>query len=98
VLTGGTANRGNVVRIGDTVRRPLRETSPAAHALLGHLERAGFPGAPRFLGIDEEGREVLSYIEGVAPTPPYPPWALTDRALVEVARLLRDFHDVVALL
>jgi hypothetical protein len=96
VLTGGTANRGSVVRIGDTVRRPMRTTSPAAHALLTHLERAGFPGAPRFLGIDEEGREVLSYIDGVAPTPPYPRWALTDRVLVEVARLLRDFHDVVA--
>ena len=59
-LVGGIANRGRVVRIGDTVRRPQRATSPAIHALLRHLADVGFPGAPRFLGIDEQGREVLS--------------------------------------
>ena len=32
VLHGGTANRGLVVRVGDTVRRPLRSTSPATQA------------------------------------------------------------------
>ena len=38
-LTGGTANQGLVVRVGDTVRRPWRPTTPATHALLRHLER-----------------------------------------------------------
>ena len=92
-LVGGTANRGRVVRIGDTVRRPQRPTGPATHALLRHLEEVGFPGAPRFLGIDEQGREVLSYVRGTAITPPYPAWALTDEALVSVADLLHDFHQ-----
>jgi len=32
-------------------------------ARLRHLEAVGFTGAPRFLGIDAAGREVLSYIE-----------------------------------
>jgi hypothetical protein len=95
VLTGGTANRGRVVRIGDTVRRPLRPTSPATHALLRHLEDVGFTGAPRFLGVDDEGREVLSYVRGTAITPPCPPWALTDDALVSVAGLLREYHAAV---
>ena len=36
-LTGGTANQGLVVRVGDTVRRPWRPTTPATHALLRHL-------------------------------------------------------------
>ena len=50
-LTGGT-NRGLVVRSGQTVRRPQRPNSDAIHALLGHLEEAGFDGAPRFLGTE----------------------------------------------
>jgi len=96
LLEGGTANRGRVVRVGDTVRRPRRPTSAATHALLHHLADVGFSGAPRFLGIDEQGREVLSYVHGVAVTPPYPEWALSDEALVSVAHLLRDYHCAVA--
>jgi hypothetical protein len=69
-LLGGTANRGQVVRIGNTVRRPQRRTSPATHALLCHLTEIGFDGAPRFIGIDAQQREVLSYIPGTAVTPP----------------------------
>jgi hypothetical protein len=94
-LLGGTANRGLVVRVGDTVRRPMRPTGPATHALLRHLQAAGFDGAPRFLGIDRAGREVLSYVPGRAITPPYPDWALTDAALTGVARLLRGYHRAV---
>lgn len=92
-LYGGTANRGRVIRIGDTVRRPMRPASAATHALLRHLEAVGFGGAPRLLGVDERGREVLSYIEGEAVVPPYPAWAMTDAALVSVAHLLQDYHE-----
>jgi hypothetical protein len=95
-LHGGFTNAGLVTRVGDTVRRPQRPTSPATHALLDHLERVGFEGAPRFLGVDDRDREVLSYIPGQAVIPPYPDWALTDEALVSVARLLRGYHDAVA--
>ncbi len=94
-LLGGTANRGQVVRVGNTVRRPQRRTSPATHALLCHLKDIGFDGAPRFLGIDSQQREVLSYIPGTAVTPPYPDWALTDEALVSVVELLRAYHQAV---
>jgi hypothetical protein len=96
ILSGGFTNAGLVTRVGDTVRRPLRPTSAAIHALLEHLERVGFDGAPRFLGVDEHGRETLSYIPGDAVVPPYPAWALTDEALVSVAELLRRYHDAVA--
>jgi hypothetical protein len=95
-LPGGVANQGRVVRIGDTVRRPQRSTSPATHALFRHLESVGFPGAPRFLGIDAQNREVLTYIRGATVIPPYPDWAFTEDALVSVARLLRDYHRAVA--
>jgi hypothetical protein len=96
LLLGGTANAGLVTRVGDTVRRPLRPTSSSTRALLDHLERAGFAGAPRYLGTDERGREVLSYVPGAAVLKPYPDWALTDSALASVATLLRGYHDAVA--
>ena len=95
-FAGGTANRGKIVRSGDTVRRPLRTTSEATHALLRHLQDVGFEGAPRFLGVDSTGREVLGYLAGTAPISPYPDWALTDEALASVAHLLRGFHEAVA--
>ena len=95
-LPGGFTNAGRVVRVGQTVRRPWRPTSPATKALLEHLERAGFDGAPRFLGVDGQGREILSFIPGEAAIEPVPAWALTDEALVSVAELLRRYHDAVA--
>ena len=95
-LLGGTANQGRVHRVGNTVRRPLRPTSAAAHALLRHLEEVGFDGAPRVLGVDEAGREVLSYVPGQAVTAPPPCWGLTDAALRSVGRLVRRFHDATA--
>lgn len=94
-LEGGIANRGRVVRVGETVRRPLRPTSSATHALLQYLGRVGFDGAPKFLGIDVQGREVLSYIPGAAVTPPYPAWSLTNAALLSVALLLKRYHEAV---
>lgn len=95
ILRGGTTNRGLVSRVGDTVRRPPRPTSESTKALLGHLEQVGFTGAPRHLGFDDRGREVLSYIPGQAAVAPLAPWAFTDDALVSVAELLRRFHDAL---
>ena len=88
VLRGGDLNL--VVRIGDTVRRPVGPWSPAVHALLRHFEAVGFGGAPRFLGIDDEGREILSYVEGEAAFAPVPPG---DEAIVAIGQLLRRMHD-----
>jgi hypothetical protein len=55
-----------VVRLGDTVRRPARPWTPAVHALLTYLEDVGFPYSPRVLGIDETGREILTYVDGAS--------------------------------
>ena len=96
LLHGGTANRGLVARVGDTVRRPLRASSAAAHALLRHLEQVGFTGAPTFLGVDSQRREVLSYLPGETVTAPYPGWSMSDAALDSVAHLLRSYHEAVA--
>jgi hypothetical protein len=62
VLAGGKS--GGAVRIGNTVRRQVGPWTPAVHALLHHLEDVGFTGAPRALGIDRHGREILSFLAG----------------------------------
>ena len=96
VLKGGLTNAGRISRVGDTVRRPRRPASPSTWALFDHLERVGFDGAPRFLGVDDRGREVLSFIPGEGAIEPHPAWALTDEALVSVAELLRRYHEAAA--
>ena len=94
-LTGGDVTEG-VVRVGDTVRRPVGPHSPLVHALLAHLESAGFEGAPRFLGIDGAGREVLSYIGGEVAGRPRPPWIADEARLASVGRLVRAYDDAAA--
>nr|MDQ3307782.1 NUDIX domain-containing protein [Actinomycetota bacterium] len=61
-LPGG--NVGGATRIGATVRRTTGPWTPAVHALLDHLAAAGLTKTPRVLGVDERGREVLTYVEG----------------------------------
>ena len=66
VLLGGRLT-GGVVRIGDTVRRPVKLQSLFVARLLTHLTHIGFDGAPRFLGRDEHDRDILSFIPGWVP-------------------------------
>jgi hypothetical protein len=94
-LAGGTANRGRVFRVGDTVIRPTAPCRPATHALLAHLAAVGFDGAPRVLSADAS-TEMLTYMHGRAAVPPLTADLLTDEALVSIADLLRRYHDAVA--
>jgi hypothetical protein len=64
IQLGGGAMTEGVVRVGDTVRRPPRYVAQLMRDMLVHLERAGFDAAPRWLGFDEQGRDVLSWIDG----------------------------------
>jgi aminoglycoside phosphotransferase (APT) family kinase protein len=89
-LAGGRQTHG-IVRVGQTVRRSLHERSGYVHALLRHLEAVGFDGAPRLLGIDAQGREVLTYFPGEVLVRS-PAW-LADARLDSAARLIRGFHD-----
>jgi hypothetical protein len=91
-LLGGDVTEG-VVRVGDTVRRPVGPHSPLVHALLTHLEAVGFEGAPRFLGIDDSGREVLSFVEGEVAGRPRPSWIADETRLASVGQLVRAYDD-----
>ena len=89
VFLGGK-KAGPVLRVGNTVRRPVGTWSPIVHALLGHLEERGFDGAPRFMGIDAAGREMLTFHPGVLMSDH--PDVDGDHLLNEVAALVRAFH------
>nr|WP_241562353.1 phosphotransferase [Streptomyces hoynatensis] len=94
-LTGGNVSAG-VVRAGETVRRPAGPWTPAVHALLDHLHHAGYRAAPRPLGIDEQGREVLTFVPGDTLWPERMDRLAPVERLRRVARLIREFHDAVA--
>lgn len=91
-LPGGLGSDGLVVRVGATVRRPERDFSPAVRAFLHHLHENGFEAAPRPLGHDDQGREILSYLSGEVAHPPFPAWAADPELLASVARLQRRMH------
>jgi hypothetical protein len=88
-LEGGYQD--GAVRVGDTVRRSTGPWTPAVHALLAHLADKGFTGAPRPLGFDERGREVLTFLEGetIGIRKPRPAWVHAEDTLDQVARWMR---------
>ncbi len=91
-LVGGS--RPGVVRIADTVRRPAGPWTPCVHCLLLHLRATGFDRVPQPLGIDDQGREILTYLAGLVPTVrPWPAAVWSDSLLKEVATAIRGFHD-----
>ena len=58
------------------------------------MEDQGFPFAPRFFGRDEQGRDILSYLEGET-------WSdsgsgLSDELLEQAAKASRRSHDATA--
>jgi len=94
VALRGTMNK--VIKIGDTVHRQIKG-NPMLHSYLQYLERVGMPGVPRFLGIDEQGREVLSYVSGktVDDYADYGhPCLHSDQAICDMAKFLRKLHDI----
>jgi len=86
-LVGG---RSTVTRLGDVVFRRPAPWSATTAALLRHLELEGFEHAPRIIGegFDEQGREMLTYVEGES-LHPYP-W--DDDALPVLGAMLRKLH------
>ncbi|ANY67264.1 aminoglycoside phosphotransferase [Paenibacillus sp. BIHB 4019] len=94
VLRGGNVN--HIIRKENTVLRPTGYWSHSVHELLKHLEKQGFEGAPRFLGIDDSDREILTFVPGESPGNDYPElesYMWSDETLVGLASLLRRFHD-----
>lgn len=88
-MRGGRVTAG-VVRLGDTIRRPITTDRSHVHTLLLHLEQQQFSRVPRFLGTDERNREILSFLPGNVPQDLD---HFDDEQLSAAAALLRRFHD-----
>lgn len=91
-LAGGFVS--GAVRVGDTVRRAASARSAYVRKLLDLFAAAGWSGAPRFLGYDEAGREIVEFVHGEAPARATDPSVQSDASLVRVAELVRTFHDL----
>lgn len=79
-----------VVRVGETVRRPRKASSAFVAQVLLLLEARGVVWAPRHLGQDELGRDVLTFIPGAVPAR----WgSYSDQQVSAAAHLLRELHD-----
>jgi hypothetical protein len=94
-LAGGYVSE--VVRVAGTVRRGPGPNADFVHRLLSFFEQVGFDGSPRYLGIDSQGREILSFIDGHVPwQDPQQYNVRSDASLAGAARLLRRCHDLTA--
>lgn len=95
-LTGGTLNP--VVRVGDTVRRPAGPWTPTVHALLRHVRERGFDLAPEPAGLDDQGREIVSYIPGdtLGWDLPWPGLVRDDGLLEQMGTATARYHRAVA--
>jgi hypothetical protein len=91
-LTGGHITR-EVVRVGETVHRTRSTSAGFAGSVLSCLETAGYAYAPRFLGIDEQGRDVLTFIPGEITDHPS---QRAPGAYATGGRMLRELHDATA--
>ena len=58
-LNGGQSTE-TVLKIGTTVRRTKQYNHKFIHAILLHLEQQNYLYSPRFLGIDDQNRAILS--------------------------------------
>lgn len=89
-LTGG--NMTAVVRRGAAVHRTAGPWTPTIHRLLDHLAARGVTWLPRPLGMDDQGREVLTYLPGTVPTYPLPGWVWEDHVLTAAGCWLAETH------
>lgn len=86
------------MRNGDTVRRPGQRWNSDVHQLLQHIRDRGFLLVPEPRGFDQEGREILSFIEGdtSASVTPWPGPLWSDGLLGDVGRSVATYHRAVA--
>jgi hypothetical protein len=93
-LYGGWVTTG-VVRVGETVRRPRGRNAVFVERLLRRLEEAGFDAAPRFLGIDGAGRQMLTFVAGDVPSD-CRDVVWRDEQVAAIACLLHRYHEATA--
>jgi Ser/Thr protein kinase RdoA (MazF antagonist) len=91
-LAGGNV-AAFVLRVGDTVRKPVTAASPAIHAFLEHLRKSGVGEVPVSLGVDAEGFHAYEFIDGTV-SEQMPP--MSAHELHRLGSIIRRIHDAAA--
>lgn len=81
-------------RSGSTVRRAAGPWTPTVHRLLRHVRDHGITWVPEPIGLDELGREIVSFLSGEVPQYPFPRWIWDDDVLISAASRLAQLHEV----
>lgn len=87
----GRGSMGRLWVVGNTVRREREPHSDTVAALLEHLQHRGYPYSPRYLGVDDRGRDVLSRVPGVPV-----PTLRGDDQLIDIGHAVAGFAEAVA--
>ncbi|MDO4721066.1 MAG: aminoglycoside phosphotransferase family protein [Peptostreptococcaceae bacterium] len=95
-LQGG--NMTSILKKHGKIHRERHLWSPSTQRLLQHLEAAGFHQAPKHLGTDGVGREILTFMEGECKhLYPFTNDRQINRQIItDLAGLIRKFHDASA--
>ena len=94
MLSGG--REGKIFRQEDCIVRPANPWTEHVHAFLNFMIDSGFDAIPHPVGVTEDGREIVSFVEGVVHNDGLPDEIMTDDVLADVAKLLRRYHDIGA--
>ena len=92
VLHGG--RKGKISKEEDKVIRPGNKWTLHVQSFLSFMHENGFNNIPKPYGINESGMEMVSFVDGTVYNDSLPNEILTDEILVEVAKLLRRYHDI----
>ena len=93
ILHGG--NMSKVTSDGQVIYKDIKPLSHTIHRLLKYIEERGFEKAPRFLDVDKNNREVLSFVAGNIHEdyPQSEDLSENINTVRNAARLLREYHD-----
>lgn len=92
-LSGG--NLTSVYKQNGVVLREQKDWSSTIHRLLIHLEKVKYTKCPRFIGINDSGMEILTFVQGECKVK-YP--FTNDRneqlsIIKNIAEIMRKYHD-----
>jgi thiamine kinase-like enzyme len=88
-------NMSEVHRDGNVVHRDIKPQSKTIHRLLRHLENKGVTFVPRFLGMSDDNREMLNFIDGetIEDYPEASDIQIRLKTVQAAAEMLREYHD-----
>ncbi len=92
VLHGGRT--GKISKDEDKVIRPGNDWTLHVQSFLAFMHENGFHNIPKPYGINGNGMEMVSFVDGTVYNDRLPDEILTDEILAQVANLLRRYHDI----